>query len=39
MSKFLDRFEQDHGAKAQAGDLERAQDLANLEQQSGALDR
>lgn len=31
MSKFLDLFQKDHGAKAQAGDLERADQVAKLE--------
>jgi hypothetical protein len=37
MSKFLDVFQKDHGAKAQAGDLERAQAVVELEQTPGAL--
>ena len=37
MSRFLDVFQKDHGAKAQAGDLERAEAVANDELQSGAV--
>jgi hypothetical protein len=39
MSKFLDVFQKDHGAKAQAGDLERAETVATLEEDSGALNK
>ena len=39
MSKCLDRFAVDHGADAQAGDLERAEQLAALELESGTLGR
>jgi hypothetical protein len=39
MSKFLDVFQKDHGAKAQAADLERAQAVTALEDNSGALNK
>jgi hypothetical protein len=35
MSKFLDLFQKDHGAKAQAGDLQRAEAVAALEKNPG----
>jgi hypothetical protein len=38
MSKFLDIFQKDHGAKAQAGDLERAQAVVHAEEKSGGLE-
>ena len=38
MSKFLDIFQKDHGAKAQAGDLERAKAVEQTELQSGAVE-
>ena len=34
MSKFLDLFQSDHGAKAQAGDVERAENVIQLEEKS-----
>ncbi len=34
MSRFLNLFQKDHGAKAQAGDLERAQAVVKLEDES-----
>jgi hypothetical protein len=37
LSKFLDVFQSDHGAKAQAGDVERAIAVENLEDKSGNL--
>jgi hypothetical protein len=37
MSWFLDLFQSNHGAKAQAGDVERAREVENLEESSGAL--
>jgi hypothetical protein len=39
MSAFLNLFQSDHGAKAQAGDLERAEATEKLEENSGALDK
>jgi hypothetical protein len=36
-SKFLDLFEKDHGAKAQAGDTERARHVVETEAASGGL--
>jgi hypothetical protein len=35
LSKFLNLFQSDHGAKAQAGDLERAQNVTRIEASSG----
>jgi hypothetical protein len=35
VSRFLNLFQSDHGAKAQAGDLERAQNVARIEESSG----
>ena len=37
MSGFLNLFQADHGAKAQAGDVERAKTVAALEDQSGGI--
>lgn len=37
-SKFLDVFQEDHGAKAQAGDTERAAAVVEAEAQSGGLE-
>lgn len=37
MSKFLNLFQKDHGAKAQAGDVERAEHVRDLEEESGTL--
>ena len=37
MSKFLNLFQKDHGPKAQAGDLARAEDVEELEQKSGGV--
>jgi hypothetical protein len=37
MSKFLNLFQKDHGPKAQAGDVERAAKVAELEKDSGGL--
>ncbi len=37
LSRFLDFFERDHGAKAQAGDVERAENVIRLEEQSGGI--
>lgn len=37
LSKFLDLFEKDHGAKAEAGDVERAESVIKAEDQSGNL--
>lgn len=37
MSRFLDLFQSDHGAKAQAGDTERAQAEVSREQDSGGI--
>ncbi len=37
MSKFLDLFQRDHGADAEAGDLERAKEVESLEEDSGTL--
>lgn len=36
MSRFLDVFQPDHGAKAEAGDLARAERVAYLEQNQGS---
>ena len=36
-SKVLDIFQKDHGAKAQAGDLERATTEVSIEQSTGTL--
>jgi hypothetical protein len=37
MSKFLNLFEKDHGAKASAGDLIRAESIVSTEEDSGIL--
>lgn len=37
-SKVLDLFQHDHGAKAQAGDIERAKEIIQIEKQSGGLE-
>lgn len=37
-SKILDLFQRDHGAKAAAGDLERAEEIEKIEKQSGCLE-
>lgn len=37
MSKFLDLFQKDHGAKAQAADLERAKIVESTEENSPGL--
>jgi hypothetical protein len=37
MSKFLDIFQHDHGAKAQAGDVARAQSVIAVEDASGGI--
>jgi hypothetical protein len=37
MSKFLDVFQHDHGAKAQAGDVARAQAVIAIEDSSGGF--
>ena len=37
MSWFLDLFQSNHGAKAQAGDAERAREVVDLETRSGIL--
>jgi hypothetical protein len=37
-SKVLDVFQRDHGAKAQAGDLERAEAIVLIEKKSGGLE-
>lgn len=37
MSKFLDIFQKDHGAKAQAGDTARAEDVITTEVKSGDI--
>lgn len=36
-SKFLDLFQKDHGAKAQAGDVERAEIVVKTEETSGGF--
>lgn len=38
LSKFLNLFQKDHGAKAQAGDLERAENVEKIEKQDGTLE-
>jgi hypothetical protein len=38
LSRFLDFFQPDHGPKAQAGDVERAEAVEKLEEKSGGLD-
>jgi hypothetical protein len=37
MSKFLDLFQKDHGPCAQSGDIERAETVVQLEDQSGGI--
>lgn len=37
LSRFLDFFQKDHGAKAQAGDVERAEAVEKIEEESGGL--
>jgi hypothetical protein len=37
LSRFLNLFQSDHGAKAQAGDLERAQNIERIEENSKGL--
>lgn len=37
LSHFLDLFQKDHGAKAQAGDYKRASEVEYLEAQSGDI--
>ncbi len=37
ISKFLDLFQKNHGADAQAGDMERAQAVIALEENSGDI--
>jgi hypothetical protein len=37
MSKFLDEFQKDHGAKAQAGDIARATVVITAEETSGGI--
>ncbi len=37
LSKFLDIFQKDHGAKAQAGDVARAQTVLSAEESSGGF--
>lgn len=39
LSKFLNLFQHDHGADAQAGDVERAQNVINLENSSGNINQ
>lgn len=39
ISKILDLFQKDHGAKAQAGDVERAVVVEKLEEDSPGLER
>ena len=39
MSKFLDKFQNDHGADAMSGDLERAEAVEKLEEQTGELNQ
>ena len=39
MCRFLNVFQSDHGVKAQAGDAERAREVLDLENRSGALGR
>ncbi len=38
LSKFLNLFQKDHGAKAQAGDVERAEKVITEENASGGID-
>ncbi len=37
VSKFLDLFQSDHGARAEAGDVERAEQVIQLEDKTGNL--
>lgn len=37
LSRVLNFFQPDHGAKAQAGDVERAENVQRLEEQSGGI--
>jgi hypothetical protein len=39
MSKFLNLFQKDHGAKAIAGDEQRAENVERIEDGSGAISR
>ena len=39
LSKFLDCFQRDHGADAQAGDFQRAEQVEAVETESGTLDK
>ena len=39
LSRFLDCFQRDHGADAEAGDLERAQQAGEIELKSGTLNQ
>ncbi len=39
MSRFLDWFQADHGPKAQAGDVERAENILQIEQSSTWVDK
>lgn len=38
MSRFLNVFQSNHGPKAQAGDVERAKSVIQMEEQSGGID-
>jgi len=37
MSWFLDLFQKDHGAQAEAGDVQRAKEVESLEEKSGNI--
>jgi hypothetical protein len=39
MSRFLDIFQKDHGPKAQSGDIERAENVERLEDNSGGIEQ
>ena len=39
LSRFLNFFQKDHGAKAQAGDVERAENVEKLEENSGGFQK
>lgn len=39
MSRFLNLFQKDHGAKAVAGDLERAQTAGKIDEESGVINQ
>lgn len=39
MSRFLNLFQSNHGAKAVAGDLERAQAAEKIDEQSGVINK